>query len=328
MLNIPPIKSTSYPKLRSCIDDCIQSVAEWLGKDSKGMYGDAWQLSFEERHSPDQPLIDRVAIPRISREYLSAYHGLQFSYIQRKEPAMDKDFMLDMLESRFSLGMPVLVGFDSYDCPWCLAYRKLHTSHACLAVGLDRSGNRIYLTDAFYGRTLEAVDFDAFEPACHFYALFGLSQPSLSLSNWRQALHHTLAKPLRQVQPLQVADHLRAYADTYLETGITTEHPAEYSSYFLLSANTIPISRIRYSLFLRTLADAPDAPGLSGFADGYQHMGEQWNVVNQFMIKVMCSGNKFAQRVKIHKKMHELIKLEGQLLLELVNMAAQIEQVQ
>ncbi|WP_169834489.1 hypothetical protein [Paenibacillus donghaensis] len=84
MLNIAPIKSTPYPTLRSCIDDCIQSVAQWQDKDSKCMYGNAWQMSFEEQPSPDQPLIERLMLPRISTESLSAYHGLMFSYIDGK----------------------------------------------------------------------------------------------------------------------------------------------------------------------------------------------------------------------------------------------------
>ncbi|MNO17069.1 hypothetical protein D3C76_67600 [compost metagenome] len=327
MLNIVPVKSTPYPTLRSCIDDCIHSVAQWQGKDSKCMYGNAWQLSFEEQQFPDQPLIERIAIPRISTEYLSAYHGLQFSYIERKEPDMDKFFMLDMLESRLSLGMPVLVGFDSYDCPWCLAYHKLHTSHACLAAGLDRSSNIIYLTDAYYGKTLEAVDFDVFQQACHFYGLFALNTPSQSFKDWRSTLQEMLTCPWNKVQPAQVSDHLRAYAGAYLDTGITADCPAEYSSHFMLAANTLPISRIRYSLFLRMINGQCDMPALSRAADGYQHLGEQWNVINQFMIKVMCSGNKPAGRVKIHKKMHEMISLEEQLLEELAQLAVQIESV-
>ncbi|MNY71918.1 hypothetical protein D3C86_2103670 [compost metagenome] len=50
-------------------------------------------------------------------------------------------------------------------------------------------------------------------------------------------------------------------------------------------------------------------------------------MINQFMIKVMCSGNKPAGRVKIHKKMHEMISLEEQLLEELAQLAVQIESV-
>ncbi|KWX87788.1 hypothetical protein AMQ83_10940, partial [Paenibacillus riograndensis] len=144
MLNIVPVKSTPYPTLRSCIDDCIHSVAEWLGKDSKCMYGNAWQVSFAEQQFPDQPLIERLALPRISTEALSAYHGLMFSYIERKEPEMDKTFMLDMLESRLSSGMPVLVGFDSYVFPCCLAFLELPTSHPCSPFGLSRSRPPIY----------------------------------------------------------------------------------------------------------------------------------------------------------------------------------------
>ncbi|QQZ59765.1 hypothetical protein JI735_24655 [Paenibacillus sonchi] len=328
MLNIVPVKSTPYPTLRSCIDDCIHSVAEWLGKDSKCMYGNAWQVSFEEQQFPDQPLIERLALPRISTEALSAYHGLVFSYIERKEPEMDKTFMLDMLESRLSSGMPVLVGFDSYDCPWCVAFRKLHTSHACLAVGLDRSSHLIYLTDAYYGKPLEPVDFDVFQQACHFYALFELCDSSRSYTDWQTTLQGMLSSPFNQVQPGQVAAHLRAYADAYLNTGITADCPAEYSSSFMLAANTLPIHRIRFSLFLRLLNREADLSALSQAAEGYQLSGEQWNLINQFMIKVMCSGNKLSQRRKIHKKMHEMIRLEEQLLEELAHLTMQSGLVQ
>lgn len=328
MLNIVPVKSTPYPTLRSCIDDCIHSVAEWQGKDSKCMYGNSWQVSFEEQQFPDQPLIERLALPRISTESLSAYHGLLFTYIERKEPEMDKNFMLDMLEGRLSSGMPVLVGFDSYDCPWCVAFRKLHTSHACLAVGLDRSSNLIYLTDAYYGKELEAVDIDVFQHACHFYALFELCDSSRSYTDWPTTLQGMLASPLDRVQPNQVAAHLRAYADAYLNVGITAGCPAEYSSSFMLAANTLPIHRIRFSLFLRLLNREACLPVLSRAAEGYQHSGEQWNLINQFMIKVMCSGNKLSQRRKIHKKMHEMISLEEQLLDELVHLTMQSELVQ
>lgn len=327
MLNIVPVKSTPYPTLRSCIDDCIHSVAQWQGKDSKCMYGNAWQVSFEEQRFPDQPLIERLALPRISTESLSAYHGLMFTYIERNETEMDKNFMLDMLEGRLSSGMPVLVGFDSYDCPWCLAFRKLHTSHACLAAGLDRSSHIIYLTDAYYGKKLEAVDFDVFQQACHFYALFELCETSRSYTDWQTTLQGMLSSPFNQVQPGQVAAHLRAYADAYLNTGITADCPAEYSSSFMLAANTLPIHRIRFSLFLRLLNREAGLTALSQAAEGYQHSGEQWNLINQFMIKVMCSGNKLSQRRKIHKKMHEMISLEEQLLEELAQLAVRIESV-
>ncbi|OKP83277.1 hypothetical protein A3844_22750 [Paenibacillus helianthi] len=320
MLNIAPIKSTPYPTLRSCIDDCIQSVAKWQGTDSKCMYGNAWQMSFEEQQSPDQPLIERLMLPRISTESLSAYHGLRFSYIERKGPAMDKNFMLDILESRLSSGMPVLVGFDSYDCPWCVAFRRLHTSHACLAVGLDRSSNIIYLTDAYYGKELEAVDFDLLEQACHFYALFDLCDTSRSYTDWQTTLQGMLTHPTHQIQPGQVAAQLSAYADAYLEEGVTGDGTAEASSNFKIYANALPISRIRFSLFLQLLDDGAHVPALSRAAEGYRHAGEQWDLINQFIIKVMCSGNKQAARVKIHKKMCEIISLEEQLLDELVEL--------
>ncbi|WP_438497684.1 hypothetical protein [Paenibacillus sp. IHBB 3054] len=322
MLNILPVKSTPYPTLRSCIDDCIQSVAEWQGKDSKYMYGNAWQFSFKQQQSSEQSIIDRVSTPRISKEYLAAYHGINFTYVNREEPAMDKSFLLDMLEKRLAGGMPVLVGFDSYSCPWCLAYRKLHTSHACLAVGVDRSSRKIYLTDGYYGRPLESVDLDEWESACHFFAEFSLCEPSRPLGQWRLALEHTLLNQEHEVQPLQVAEHLRAYADAYLETGIIAENPEEYSAYFLLAANTLPITRIRYSLFLSAISADQEVPELTRIAEGYRIAGEMWNMVNQFMIKVMCSGNKPAQRGKIHKKMLEIIHSEEELLLELVQLVS------
>ncbi|MGN7764797.1 hypothetical protein [Paenibacillus sp. 22594] len=320
MLNIAPIKSTPYPTLRSCIDDCIQSVAQWQGKDSKCMYGNAWKMSFEAQQSPDQPLIERLVLPRISTESLSAYHGLRFSYIERKGPAMDKDFLFGILESQLSSGMPVLVGFDSYDCHWCVAFRRLHTSHACLAVGLDRSSNIIYLTDAYYGKGLEAVDFDLLEQACHFYALFDLCDASRSYTDWQTTLQGMLTNPTHQIQPDQVAAQLTAYADAYLETGITADGTAEASSAFKLYANALPISRIRFSLFLQLLNREANVPALSRAIEGYRHAGEQWDLINQFIIKVMCSGNKPAARVKIHKKMCEIISLEEQLLDELVQL--------
>jgi hypothetical protein len=323
VLNIAPIKSTPYPTLRSCIDDCIQSVAEWQGKDSKCMYGNAWQMSFAEQQSPDQPLIERLVLPRISTDSLSAYHSLMFNYIERKGPAMDKNFLLDLLESRLSSGMPVLVGFDSYDCPWCVAFRRLHTSHACLAVGLDRPGNIIYLTDAYYGKELEAIDFDIFEQACHFYAIFELCDTSRSYTDWQTTLHDMLTNPANQVQPGEVAANLRSYAGTYLHTGIPSDHSAEAGSRFKLYANALPISRIRFSQFLQLLNREASEPALSRAAEGYRHAGEQWDLINQFMIKVMCSGNKPAGREKIHRRMCEIISLEEQLLEELVQLTMQ-----
>lgn len=76
----------------------------------------AWQFSFKQQQSSEQSIIDRVSTPRISKEYLAAYHGINFTYVNREEPAMDKSFLLDMLEKRLAGGMPVLVGFDSYSC--------------------------------------------------------------------------------------------------------------------------------------------------------------------------------------------------------------------
>ncbi|MHA6532117.1 cysteine peptidase family C39 domain-containing protein [Paenibacillus sp. BAC0078] len=317
MLNILPVKSTPYPTIRSCIDDSIQSVAEGLSKGNKCMYGNAWQLSYEDQQSPDQQLIERVHIPHISREYLAEYHGIQFSYIARDDSFMDSHFMLDMLESQLASGMPVLVGFDSYDCPWCVAYRRLHTSHACLAIGLDRLHRRIELLDAYYGRPHEIVDFDEFEQACHFYAIFTECEETRSPANWHSVLQHTLLNPANDLPPAEVADHLRVYADSYLETGISAESPAEYSSYFLMAANSIPISRVRYSLFLNYIAGDSNSAVLKRIAASYQYVGEQWHAINQFIIKVMCSGNKLDQRSKIHKKMHEMINIEEQMLQEL-----------
>ncbi|WP_405115314.1 hypothetical protein MHH28_12455 [Paenibacillus sp. FSL K6-1217] len=320
MLHIAPVKSTSYPTLRSCIDDCIQSVAQWQGLDSKFMYGNAWQMLLEEQQAPDQPLIERIRLPRIDTGYLAAYHGLTFKYMERSEPAMDKSYMLDLLENQLSSGMPVLVGFDSYDCPWCVAYRRLHTSHACLAVGLDREKSLIYLTDAYYGKELEAVDFGILDGACHFYALFGRCEPSRSCADWQHVLQDMLTSPANAVRPDQVGSQLRAYANAYLETGITADGSAEASSAFKIYANALPISRIRFSLFLRLLEREGHAPVLSRAAEGYRHAGEQWELVNQFMIKGMCSGNKPEARAKLHKNMCKIISREEQLLEELADL--------
>jgi hypothetical protein len=231
--------------------------------------------------------------------------------------------MLDLLESRLSSGMPVLVGFDSYDCPWCVAFRRLHTSHACLAVGLDRPGNIIYLTDAYYGKALEAVDFDVLEQACRFYGLFELCTASRSYTDWQTTLHEMLTNPSNQVQPGEVTANLRSYAGTYLHTGIPADNSAEAGSRFKLYANALPISRIRFSLFLQLLDSGAHVPALSRAAEGYRHAGEQWDLIHQFMIKVMCSGNKPAGRQKIHRRMCEIISLEEQLLEELVQLTMQ-----
>ncbi|KWX87261.1 hypothetical protein AMQ83_14145 [Paenibacillus riograndensis] len=97
------------------------------------------------------------------------------------------------------------------------------------------------------------MDFDVFQKACHFYALVWLCDSPRSYTDWQATLQGRPSRPINQVQPGQVAAHLRAYADAYLNTGITADCPAEYSSSFMLAANTLPIHRIRFSLFLRLL---------------------------------------------------------------------------
>ncbi|WP_340021255.1 hypothetical protein MHI24_19890 [Paenibacillus sp. FSL K6-1096] len=323
MLNIAPVKSTPYPKLRSCIDDCIQAVAEWQGTDSKCMYGHAWQMSFAEEQSPGQLLAERLVLPRIDTGAMASYHGLIFNYIERQGPERSREFLLDMLESRLSAGMPVLVGFDSYDCPWCVAYRRLHTSHACLAVGLDRPGNIIYLTDAYYDKPLEAVDFDVLEQACSFYALFELCPPSRSYTDWQTTLQEMLDCPAGQLQPGGVTANLQAYADAYLEAGLGSDPSPEADSRFKVYANALPISRIRFGLFLELLNREARLPGLASLSERYLKTGEEWNLLHQFMLQIRLTGNKPSARAKIHKRMGRIISQEEQLLEECVQLAVQ-----
>lgn len=323
MLNIAPVKSTPYPKLRSCIDDCIQSVAEWKGMDSKCMYGHAWQMSFAEEQAAGQPLAERLVLPRIDTDALSSYHGLIFNYIERQGPERSREFLLDMLESRLSAGMPVLVGFDSYDCPWCVAYRRLHTSHACLAVGLDRPGNLIYLTDAYYDKPLEAVDFDVLEQACNFYALFELCSPSRSCADWQATLQEMLASPAGPAQPGRVAANLQAYADAYLEAGIGSDSSPDEDSRFKVYANSLPISRIRFALFLELLNREARLTELGRLSESYLKTGEEWNLLHQFMLQIRMTGNKPSARAKIHKRMGRIIAQEERLLEECMQLAVQ-----
>ncbi|MGZ7443506.1 hypothetical protein [Paenibacillus sp. TH7-28] len=319
MLDIQPIKSTTHPTIHNCIDDVIFSVALWLGRDCKYMYGNAWKLSFAKQRFPDQPLIECVSIPQTSMEYLAAYHGINLRFVERDDPAMDKTFMLNLLETRLAYGMPILLGFDSYSCPWCKAYKRLHTSHACLAIGLDRSCNKIYLMDAYYGRPMESLDFDYFEQACHFYGLFTLCDDALLPIDRSNVLRTTLASTEDHVQPSLVGEHIKAYADAYLETDMIISESPEY---MLMRSMKIPISRARYSIFLEAVSEELSLPALQEISVRYQEAAEQWLFIHQWMIKCLSSGNKPSQRKKVHKKMFELAHLEEQLLHELADIAS------
>lgn len=139
-IDINPIQDDG---LTSCLDDLIQSIGLWSGKDFRLMYLDSWKFVFADLAKIRNNFWDRSEISsRLyfddelkSWYYLDKFHGLKFKMQRVKIEETEK-----IICENIDLNRPIITIYDTYFLKWLdKFYHKEHSWHAILCVGYDKN---------------------------------------------------------------------------------------------------------------------------------------------------------------------------------------------
>lgn len=320
MLNISPV-GRSIPdsdKLICCTDDCIASVANWLGKGYTCMYANTWSFFFQPKGALVQPFMERTDFPKPSLDYLSSFHGIDLSFTQRPKDRKDELLLLELLEQQLTANMPVLVGIDVYECPWSTGYQIVHIEHSCLVIGLDRVRNEIQLMDAFHNKHCETLPWSIFQKSCDSYGVFEATAPTYDPHDWNNLLERSLCSADKRVQLMQSFLNLEAFAAAYAQEGL----PACSSERLMLPQNFVlmkfELNRKRYALLLNQLYQFSNQRPLHEAAVKLLEMAACWEAIRFQMIKIALSGNKETARIKLLKTLQDVIAAEQRIMEQLL----------
>ena len=132
-LNIKPSEETSIGY--NCMESNVNDILKWKAIDCEKSLIGSWKFRIV-RDDNIEAVGDRLytaTLAEIAQRY-KKYCGIDFKEYSKgttKDP-------FGIIESEISNKRPLLVFYDTYNCPWFIHYHKQHSEHFCTVVGIDK----------------------------------------------------------------------------------------------------------------------------------------------------------------------------------------------
>lgn len=292
-----------------CMEDCLATIARTTGY-SYEMYQLAnWQFEYDDTIA-GECIGDRFEMVYIDNlDDLKRFHGITITHLGKRS----SDELRQYVEADVAVGLPVMLAFDVYSCPWFWGYRRLHYSyHHFLVTGYDPEEGAFVCADPFYQLTELRLPLALYEEGLTEVKRFSLSERQ---ETSELELVEALAERLgRFYSPVQQSKMRRLIAA--IGAGLDLE--AESRGYMdfarsIFHLNFVALMEIRvgFAQAIRYIARQYPSTELDELADGFWQMANAWMTVRRMLYKINAAGRMLEPvKLSIVRKMTWILEEE------------------
>lgn len=149
-----------------CVEHALVSYGETLGIDFVKAYAVSWKFDFEDNQEKNNNVIGSCIYQK--SEYVDdyrKYNGIDLTYI-----SVDSvEQLINVIIENCERNIPTIIHMDTYYSYWGFLYKKTHSGHVAVAVGIDVDEKKICIVDPDYSEKPFWVGFELLVSASKFY---------------------------------------------------------------------------------------------------------------------------------------------------------------
>lgn len=296
-----------------CLDECMISVAaNYYRRNFILMYSQAWGFSFVENfNQSDNAGYSLEAERGAIYEFLSLYHGVQVTFVNKPEAVQVKNIIINELNNN----KPVGVSMDTYYYSWD-PNKNQHGKHWFLITGVDTQKELFYCTDPFFQKRDEILDFkDFIDGYLGVHFTFNLVKDEITEYSWKDIIIHTIDRISgSDQQGISIFDNMLRYAD-YVEKNVCLSNETSGKGRIVdlpiyVALQAISRGRKQYALFLENVAHKYNINELYEIADKLKHASTKWDVVRGIMVKGIVASNESIIKGKLPPRIRDIANFE------------------
>ncbi|GBF75725.1 hypothetical protein PA598K_04153 [Paenibacillus sp. 598K] len=292
-----------------CMEDCLATIARNTGY-SYEMYQLAnWRFEYDDTIA-GECIGDRFEMVYIDNlDDLERFHGITITHLGKRS----SDELRQYVVADVAVGLPVMLAFDVYSCPWFWGYRRLHYPyHHFLVTGYDPEEEAFVCVDPFYQLTELRLPLALYEEGLTEVKRFALSQPQEASA---PVLLEALAERLRRFYNPEYQHKMRrliAAIEAELDLEAESRRYMDFArSIFHLNFVALMEIRVGFAQATRYIAGQYPSTELDELADGFWQMANAWMTVRRMLYKINAAG-RMLEPVKrsIVRKMTSILEEE------------------
>lgn len=161
----------------SCLHTAIDSICAKYNILTWYLYSVQW--NFEYKEIEELPIYKKIRVSQslAINQFLLKYFGMHLDY--RKGDLEEAILILSKIGEQFS--GEIIIGIDSFYCPWHNGYLTSHILHYCILESADSDGNFICL-DPFLGNKKHVFDKNLFYRAYRSLRIINVCKHDLSIT--------------------------------------------------------------------------------------------------------------------------------------------------
>lgn len=280
---------------RTCYEDIVVTVLNWLGRGHELMYLESWQFSFMTNTEVSISIGQRLNYDLLTEEekvlsLIKRFYGVDLKVHLQK----DMDETIAAIGRELQLKKPVIIGIDSYWIPWDSAFQIVHWNHAILIVGIDEEKQQVHCTDPFYSIEHCVMSYESIQNGIQNYVTFEIDDNYDTNFDWRESFKNIVLKDKNPENDKNIFKEIRSLANAIENSLDVAKETEGYKD-----AGTIPLNqslreiafgRYKFAKLVEYLAKRYQISELFLLSNKIKLMGVKWDEIREEMFKVLASS--------------------------------------
>ena len=290
-----------------CIEHALVSYGETLGIDFVKAYAGTWKFDFEEKQGEKHNIIGACICQR--NDYINEYkeyNDIEISYVNVEKV----DQLINIIFQNCNKNRSTIIHIDTYYSYWGFLYKKIHSEHVAVAVGINLNEKKVCIVDPDYSENPFWVGFELLSKASKFYLQISIG--NTDKYSYDELLYEILK---RKKMYMMQFDKIELFAEKFYkhfnpinEFGIKCDIDMVLDSEIIGKIREIIKGRNMFIIFLEQLLSRYDKIE-KVIEDLYISIGK-WNTIMNLLFKAARTGWKNDLNEKIYNILMLIAKVE------------------
>lgn len=267
----------------NCIENCFANICDAYGIDYRPLFLFSWDFGYDTTKTT---IGERVHYRHNRGLGIDDYVEIAFKYLNIhcvKQPA---EHVLNKSQTENS--QIYLIGADSFNCKWNLAYHKYHYPHYFLMEKTDmRGGENIVVIDSFSSLDIHHITRDRLNTINTLHRIC-ISENTIDTTLEQKNLMHSYLEFISSNVQNRVYDKIKTFAYELLNVNDISELSPQITDI----ANAFIVRRLSYIVNSRynsiLLLEYLDLNEISPYM---KSIHEQWETIKNLFIRILISKN-------------------------------------
>lgn len=285
MIDIPILNLGDMP----CYDQGIVCYAKVHNRRYEMIFAGSWGFEYREEASKTK-VGERIKSRAVlNMNYLQRYHGIMVIKNEIKE----EDNILDILESEFEQGEPVMIFISAFYYPWNEHYKKFENNlpHAMWAVGIDREKQCIYCVDNMYQQQNVELSFEDLLQGNNgkYWQIRCLPDYEKEI-DIEEVINYSLNKLKRNTEQVMDVQDIRRLVEAMkknfdLKNEIDNKHGGIWIEPIVFNIGGVMADRTNYVRLLNYLLEQKEDYNIRRAKENMEKVALEWNQIRGMLMK-------------------------------------------